>query len=617
MRAAVRALGRRRVVALDQRDLDRACVEGLAGSRREIIEVTPRCAVGGSHAEALGARQEISDRALRLDRELRRAHRCALAAVVDDHDLHAVLLDVGEHRVREAPGAACVGGEGNDEAHDRSERDVKPAHPRAGGHSADTTKPCAKLIERVSPRLAMRPLFPIVVLALALPFAVATACGAEIAPEPLGLDASLDAPVDVAVDTSDAADAAAPPRPGSTGAFGIVTVGAVQKMYLPLDVTGPNGHGVVAVVDVGAIGNGVAGAAALIADIDLGSADVASTTGGDGTVVVAASIDNRKVWFIDPRTDAVVKTIELDASFGKSGFSGGGGYVTGIAIDSAHHRAILSVWNGFALVDLQTMTLTKVIEAPPSENFGFDSEHQRIIAPFYECATSTNGLGPPPVCGDVKAPDGQVMTDGLTVIDLADDTVYLYQDPTAPDPRAPLGSEPDSAAIDPTTGIVVIPSELGGFQNVLDLSTAVFDKAKKTVTSSHRLLDSQGFEGVAIEPWKHVAFFEEEASDEIAVASFSSGGGASGQVLAHMPPRPSPAAAWTNLGDPHGIAVTIGLADGRAVGFVVDAGHQWVARVDLDTLLLLKQDAGGTVGTRLTPEQTAPAITMLDARTKR
>jgi hypothetical protein len=464
----------------------------------------------------------------------------------------------------------------------------------------------------------MRPLFPVLVLASVLPFAVATACGNDSEPvAPVTIEGGTDAPIDVGTDTADAADAAPPLGPGSTGAFGIVTVGTTQKMYLPLDITGSNGHGVIAVVDVGVTGKGVAGAAALIADIDLGTADIASTTAGDGNVVVAASIDNRKIWFIDPKTDTVTKTIELDATFGKSGFSGGGGHVTGIAIDSAHDRAILSVWNGFALVDLRTKTLTKVIEAPPSENFGFDALHQRIIAPFYQCSTSSNGSGPPPFCGNYKAPDGQLMTDGLTVIDLTDDTVYLYQDPTALDPRTPLGSEPDSAAIDPTTGIVVIPSELGGVQNVLDLSAAVFDVAKKTVTSPHRLLDTQGFEGVAMEPLKHLAFFEEEASDEIAVASFATGSTAGAQVLAHLPPRPSPPAAWTNLGDPHGIAVTTALANGRSVGFVVDAGHVWVARVDLDALLLLKQEAGGAVGSLLTPEQTAPAITMLDARTPR
>ena len=43
-----------------------------------------------------------------------------------------------------------------------------------------------------------------------------------------------------------------------------------------------------------------------------------------------------------------------------------GGYVTGVAIDGANHRAILSVWDGFAIVDLTSRTVTRHIAAPPA-----------------------------------------------------------------------------------------------------------------------------------------------------------------------------------------------------------------------------------------------------------
>src|SRR5262249_38795551 len=151
----------------------------------------------------------------------------------------------------------------------------------------------------------------------------------------------------------------APMTANGTGAFGIVTVGGRQKMYLPLDPP-TSGNAQIAVVDVGVRGNGVNGAGALITKIDLGpnmdtlnpsaGAAGASTTGGDASLVIAASRRNRHVWFIDPTKDQVVSTVLLDASFGRSQFSGGGGFVTGIASDSANHRAILSVWNGFAIV---------------------------------------------------------------------------------------------------------------------------------------------------------------------------------------------------------------------------------------------------------------------------
>ena len=197
---------------------------------------------------------------------------------------------------------------------------------------------------------------------------------------------------------------------GSTGAFGIVTVNGKQKLYLPLTSLNTAGHGHVAVVDVGQGGNGVTGAPARLADIDLGVAQYATATGGDSSVVVAVSTDYPTVWLIDPGSEQVTKTIALDASAGASSFSGGGGYVTGVAVDSANHRAILSVWNGFALLDTQSGQITKTIPTAPSENFGFDSVHQRIVAPFYGCAYSSDSSGnTPATCGAPRprAPAGR------------------------------------------------------------------------------------------------------------------------------------------------------------------------------------------------------------------
>src|SRR5690242_1169841 len=80
-------------------------------------------------------------------------------------------------------------------------------------------------------------------------------------------------------------DAAVPIAAGGTGAFGIITVDGKQKMYLPVAVPNRDGHGIIAVVDVGVPGNGIAGAPALITEIDLGeSFMMATTTGGDSNV---------------------------------------------------------------------------------------------------------------------------------------------------------------------------------------------------------------------------------------------------------------------------------------------------------------------------------------------
>lgn len=440
-----------------------------------------------------------------------------------------------------------------------------------------------------------------------------------------------------------AADAGIIAATGGSGAFGIVTVNGMQKMYLPLNTNDPTtDNGLIAVVNVGVTGAGVAGAPALITNIDLGVPFFATATGGDSNVVIAASTVTPTIWFIDPQTDTLTKTITLDASYGTSSFSGGGGYVTGIAIDAANNRAILSVWNGFAIVDLGTKTVTANIVAPPSENFGFDSTNQKIYAPFYDCSSTTPGTSGAPTtfCATPVGPDGVTnMTEGLSVIDLKDNTVYNYEDPNADEPNNPLGGEPDSAAADPTTQQVVVSSESGNYENILDFSKAVFNKANKTVTAphivSHNTQDTD-LEGVAIEPTKHFAFCEGEHAQYIGVKALSTltttanpttdGGDpvtvTSTQVAA-MPDKPSAGGTWSNLGDPHGIAVTTGLADGHAVGFVVDSQLQWVARIDLEALSgIASPDAGLNTDTPedslaiITQDQLTSVVTFLDATKK-
>jgi len=400
---------------------------------------------------------------------------------------------------------------------------------------------------------------------------------------------------------------------GGTGAFGIVTVNGKQKMYLPAGTDPTSGDGIVAVVDVGVPGNGVTGAPALITTIDLGTTAAATATGGDSTTVIAVSTDNNNVWFIDPTTDTLKKTIQLDSTYGQSGFSGGGGYVTGAAVDSANHRAILSVWNGFALVDLGSQAITTVIQAPPSENFGFDSVHQRIVAPFYDCSTSqANGMAPSS-CNTPMAGDAGVQPAGLSVIDLSDNTVYTYEDFSASDPASPLGDEPDSASADPSTQIYVVPDEGAGVENVLDFSRATFDKAAKTVTAPHVILTGFGLEGVAVEPTNHLGFWEGEDSSNVAVVDLlQANAGNQGWVGGVMPSLPA-GGNFTTLGDPHGIAVTTSIIDGSSVGFLVDMGMQWVARVDLKKMQSLEQaDASVTAGTT----QMQGVVTYLDATTK-
>jgi hypothetical protein len=417
-------------------------------------------------------------------------------------------------------------------------------------------------------------------------------------------------------------DSGVPLSPGGSGAFGIVTVGGKQKMYLPQPFAyyTATGDATIAVVDVGVAGNGVAGAPALITTIDLGTPDGVTATGGTSSVVIGVSTQNNRIYFIDPTTDTVTNSITLDATYGQSSFSGGGGYVTGVAVDGDAGKAYLSVWNGFAVVDLASETITGTIPVPPSENFGFDSANHRILAPFYECTGSLAPATytPPPFCGNYTDTAGDPMTDGLNIIDLADgNTVYTYQDPTAADPTQPLGPEPDSAAADPTTGKIVVPSEGQLYEYVVDLSKATFDKATLTVTAPHVVIDASYADemtGVAIEPSSHIAFFESEGGGDMGAADLTkTAAPTSSYAHAFLPLLPD-STGWSNITDPHGIAVTTSMAGGHPVGFLVNYAYNWVARIDLQKLLSLPTT---TVSSSENDVADASlAVTYLDATTK-
>jgi hypothetical protein len=420
-------------------------------------------------------------------------------------------------------------------------------------------------------------------------------------------------------------DSGTPPAPGGSGAFGIVTVGGKQKMYLPQPYTpsATTGNATIAVVDVGVAGSGVLGAPALITTIDLGTADDVTATGGDSSIVIGVATDNNRIYFIDPSTDTVVKSITLDATYGISSFSGGGGYVTGVAVDSPNGKAYLSVWNGFAVVDLASKTITSSIQVPPSENFGFDSAHHWLLAPFYDCVDSADPTTdlPPSFCASYKDAAGNEMDNGLNIIDLADNnTVYTYQDATAANTAAPLGLEPDSVAADPSTGKIVVPSEeVPITEYVVDLSHATFDKTAKSVTAPHVTIDGSGADeltGVAIEPTSHIAFFESESQTDMGASNLTTDTAAmSTYVHAYLPGLPD-GTAWFNISDPHGIAVTTAMNGGHPVGFLVNDQYNWVARIDLTVFLGLPSAASTEIPTELDVADASTAVTYLDATKK-
>jgi hypothetical protein len=415
---------------------------------------------------------------------------------------------------------------------------------------------------------------------------------------------------------------------GGTGAFAVVAAGGTEKLYLPRygsTTSAPS----LAVVDVAAPGDGIHGAPGRVASVDLGTAagddDYATVTAGDSTIVVAASTVSPTIWFVDPRTDELLGKTRLDESYGQTTFSGNGGYVTSIAMDSANRRALLAVWNGIAVVDVRSRRVQRVVPAPPSENIGFDPVRRWVLAPFYDCASSLDSRGDtPPACAKPHAQNGSPMTDGLSVVDLKDDTVYTFQYAESEIAGAPVGTMPASAAIDSETGLAVVASKGRLDQTIIDFSRARFDEHTHWVEAPVTVLRGNALGDVAIASPDHLAFWEGEHASDVAGARLptlapgvetttvdagDAGGGSlePDYVFGRMPALPD-GTPWKNVASSHGVAVWPGSSDIGAFGVTVSEDYRWVARVDLKTLIALPSDYHET-------SEVAGAVTLLDAQT--
>lgn len=151
---------------------------------------------------------------------------------------------------------------------------------------------------------------------------------------------------------------------------------------------------------------------------------------------------------------------------------------------------------------------------------------------------------------------------------------------------------------------------------MIDFGKAQFDKPTKFATAPTIEYGTFDFEGVSVETSSHLAFWEGEHSSDIAVADLSvvPDGGTANYRVGSMPSLPS-SGGFSTLGDPHGIAVTAGVSNGKPVGVLVSSDRTWVARVDLQALLAPDSfDAGVHTSNVLSAEKVRAAVTYLDAR---
>ncbi len=390
-----------------------------------------------------------------------------------------------------------------------------------------------------------------------------------------------------------------PATPTSSGSLGIITVTVngkeEQKLYVPQQSANANGQPTIAVLDAawdGQTGKPLLGTIALTNHADQSFAT--ATAAGDG-VVVAVGYQSVYVDLIDPTTDAVTSTVQLPASVQgaqpQASFSGGGGLVNGVVVDPVKHRAILAVTQGFLPLDLTTHEFGAVVPAAPAENFGFWPDKGWVLAPFYDCPNCSNSFP----------------AEGLQIVDMNGGKSYLVTDADGGVPFA----EPDSADVDTTTGVVVVPDEGG---NIYGANFESLNPSGSSVTATYEQSPNlSALTGVAIDPVGHHAFLESEAASAVAVLDLPSTTPSGALTLpavksAQMPNLPDNS-GWVNAGDPHGLAVSVSLLSGNPVGFLEYTDGTWVARIDLDGFANAPVDSSGTVAAK----DFNPLVTLIPA----
>ena len=296
---------------------------------------------------------------------------------------------------------------------------------------------------------------------------------------------------------------------------------------------------------------------------------------------------------------AALSVIEVDTdATGSEAFSGGSCLNCGVLIDAPAQSAIVSSSDGYRVFDytgtLQAEYLSDAEADPPrslaTENFSFDPIRRLIISPEYETTNQYLWL--------INVSTGNMYRwDRRLVSSTSDEEEGLQSLADAGITGAMVA---DSAAVDPTTGIVTIGDEYTQGLLMLNLETAVFDDTTGIFSALNNaaVLDypfSQYFTtGQAIEPVSHLLFLEDEFGSSMGVAQLphavsNQQPSLSRWVGAQIPPPgdacPS-VSRWSNVGDPHGLAIYTSNSSGKdPKGLLIDSTKRCAAVVSLQALL--------------------------------
>lgn len=375
------------------------------------------------------------------------------------------------------------------------------------------------------------------------------------------------------------------PSPVATGSGSIAILTLAQngqnvtKAYIPLKGVTTDGHGRIAVLQVDPIVSPARINTILLSGADEPSGCAANPRDGR---IVCIGFDSQRVYIIDSLTD--VESAVLTASVsGVATVSGGKCRICSVVIDPEGAQAVLGTADGLMRIDLESASILSTSTSPSSENLGFDSARRLVFAPHYQ-----------------RNSDGS-MQSGMNVLRLSDGGLYEF--------TGPMAVEPDAAAADGGTGLLVVTDEHACTLLIYNLVDAVFDDASRTFEApvGSVILNPCGAQkwlasGIAIDENSHLAFLEEEFGSMVAVVRLpqSAASGVPGAakalsyVVAEMPEIAN-GTDWTNPGDPHGVAVWYSPTAQQAFGFLINEGGSVLAKIDLAAFLAAPVLSGNRV----------------------
>lgn len=265
-------------------------------------------------------------------------------------------------------------------------------------------------------------------------------------------------------------------------------------------------------------------------------------------------------------------------------FSGGSCLNCGVLTDPGDNRFIVSSGDGYRVVDYSGNVLASYLNATGrdlwTENFAFDPTRDLIISPEYGTSNQY-----------------------LWVININTNKIYRWNlsmtdssIPTDPNISTPVSLTADAATVDFNTGVIAISDESQRLLLLINLGKATFDNASGTFSAPAAYVDISGvasrLPGMAAEPTKHLVFLEEEFGNGIGAAKLPAstppGAPSLGDYVGATMPTPNVtgcASYWSNVGDPHGLALYTDLVNGRPMGLLIDSSKTCLAIIDLEKLL--------------------------------